>query len=104
MPTIQDITDFLDARAALELPGPAGAETVITGPATAGRPSREAVIFVGLTVREPVEMLRSAGAGLAIVDAHLRSKCLDFLSGGIVSGVIWSTNPRLDFCRVLERF
>ena len=103
MPTIQDIASFLGAEGVLEFPGPCGPEAVISGPAVGGRPSRESVIFVGTTVREPLELLRASQAGLAIVDSHLRNKYQGFLSGGIVQAVIWSCNPRLDFCRVLER-
>lgn len=104
MTTIQDIASFLGAEAVLEFPGPCGPEAVISGPAASGRPRRETVVFVGMTVREPLEMLRASQAGLAIVDSHLRSKSREFLSGGIVQAVIWSSNPRLDFCRVLERY
>jgi UDP-3-O-[3-hydroxymyristoyl] glucosamine N-acyltransferase len=99
MTTIADIAAFLEAEAALEYPGDCAPDTVISGPA-----GQLPLIFIGMTVRDPVSMLRSAQAGLAIVDRHFMEKCRDSLTAGIVGAVIWSGNPRLDFCRVLERF
>ena len=104
MPTVDDIARFLGTDSSLEFPGPCGPEAVISGPASPDRAPGEALIFVGMTVREPAQMLRAAQAGLAIVDSHLMPRCREVLSGGIVGAVIWSSNPRLDFCRVLERF
>ena len=103
MTTIADIAAFLEAEAALEFPGPCLPDTVISGPAgPSDDPNR--LFLISMPVRDPIEMLRSAQAGLAIVDRHLMEKFRAVLTGGIVGAVIWSSNPRLDFCRVLERF
>jgi UDP-3-O-[3-hydroxymyristoyl] glucosamine N-acyltransferase len=104
MATIAEIAAFLDAGAALEYPGECLPDTVISGPVAAGFSGVLPLIFVGMTVRDPLAALRSAQAGLAIVDRHLAAKCREVLTPGIVRAVIWSDNPRLDFSRVLGRF
>src|SRR5262245_6619907 len=104
MPSISEIAAYLEAEAALEYPGECNPDTFISGPAVSGSAGSNTLIFLGMTVRDPVSVLRGAQAGLAIVDGHLREKCREAVSGGIVKAVIWSNNPRLDFCRVLERF
>lgn len=105
MTTISDIAAFLDAEAAVEYPGERLPDTVIAGPSAPDAPARQhPLIFIGMTVRDPAATLRSAQAGLAIVDRRLMEKCREVLTAGIVKAVLWSSNPRLDFCRVLERF
>ncbi len=105
MTTISDIAVFLDAEFAVEYPGERLPDTIIAGPSTPNAPEQQyPLIFIGMTVRDPVAALRSAQAGLAIVDRRLMEKCRDVLTIGSVRAVLWSSNPRLDFCRVLERF
>ena len=104
MPSVRDITDFLEAGASLELMGTTVDDAQISGPAAPGQSTRESVIYAGLTARDPLVMLRGSSAGLAIVDVRLREKCRDQLPAGSIGAVIWSGNPRLDFSRVVERF
>jgi len=104
MPAISEIAEFLDAGAALEFPGDHGPGSVIEGPGTPGSCGRNRMTFIHMTVRDPEQALRSANAGLAIVALQFQARIREILSGGIVGAVLWSSNPRLDFCRVLEKF
>ena len=104
MPSINEIARYLDAESCLEFPGSDAGGCIISGPAGGGRDSRGSLMFVGLNIQSPADFLRSANAGLALVDIRLMAKCRDCLTGGIVGAVIWSANPRLDFARILEQF
>ena len=104
MPSVSELAGFLDAGALLEFPGGESPSLIIDGPGMPGSADRAKMIFIGMTVRDPEQVLRAANAGLAIIDRHLETRVRPVLNPGIVGAVIWSANPRLDFSRVLERF
>lgn len=103
MPTIFKIADYLSANEALEILTPEGQHTIIQSPSAKDVPIIASVVFIGATSKTPEKIIELAGAGLAIIDAQLR-KNLTINSATRLAGIIWSNNPRLDFCRVLSNF